>query len=66
MSRRSHIFAEGTQKFTWRVERIADGRFKAESESHPGIHAFGDSEQQAMTAAKDKIYEEATKGTLGE
>lgn len=66
MSRRSQAFAEGVQKFSWRVERVTDGRYKAESESHPGIVAFGDTEQQAMTAAKDKIYDEVTKATLGE
>lgn len=52
MSRKSQAYADGTSKFTLKVEQVAhpnqEGSYKAYCESHPNIYAFGQSEQQAI------------------
>lgn len=54
MSRKSHAFADGTPKFSWRIKQIDTprGRYVCECVTHPDIVGFGDSEQLAMLAAK--------------
>lgn len=70
MSRRSQAFAEGQPAFTWRLERIAggppsaDGRYKCTCENHPSIFAFGNTEQEAMQAARERITEAAETANL--
>jgi predicted RNase H-like HicB family nuclease len=54
MSRKSSHFSNEPQKVTWAIERIEDGRYKAQAENFD-VFAFGDSEQEAMINAKEKM-----------
>lgn len=51
MSRRSQAFSSGQPAFSWKLERIPGGRYKATCRNNPDISATGDTEQQAMRAA---------------
>ena len=59
MSRKSQAFAEGTQKFSWKMESFADEsgrvRVKCVCRNHPSIIGIGDDEQTAMRAAQKAI-----------
>lgn len=56
MSRRSHLCAEGPQKFSWNLSKFTDAegreRHKAECLSHPKIIGLGDDEQSALRAGQ--------------
>ena len=60
---RSTQFAQGTQKFSWRIEEIrerdaaAEGRYKATAKTLPDVFAFGNTEQEALRAAQRKLDE---------
>lgn len=64
MSRRSSVFAEGQAKFSWRIEKQADGpadrRYKATCKNDPAITAFGETEEKAIRAA-DHVIEDRVK-----
>lgn len=57
MTTKSDIYGGESQQFTFRVEEVEDGRFKATCITHPDIFAFGDSERHAMINADHKMYE---------
>lgn len=53
--RRSSNTSVEPQVHAWRIEHVADGRYKAENKHYPDVFAFGDSEQSALTSAKQKM-----------
>ena len=65
MSRRSHAFAEGTQKFIWRIEELPSGEFRATCLSFPHIQGVGPSEQFALTKGKEAADLASRKSELG-
>ena len=65
MSRRSHIFAEGPQKFSWRIEQLANGDYRATCQNYPHIQGEGPSEQFALIKGKEAIDIAARKDELG-
>jgi hypothetical protein len=69
MSRRSQMFAEGVQKFSWQLStfRDSDGRerHKATCLNYPQIVGIGDSEQAALSKGKEAITVAAEKAELG-
>lgn len=69
MSRRSHAFAEGVQKFSWNLERFVDSdgreRCKATCSNFPHISAIAENEQAALSKAKQQVIEAGQKAELG-
>lgn len=69
MSRRSSAFAEGVQKFSWKLERFTgqDGRerHRAVCLNYPQITGLGDNEQAALSKGKEAIRDASLKAELG-
>ena len=65
MSRRSHAFAEGVQKFAWQIAELPNGTFRATCLSFPHIVGEGPSEQFALTKGKEAIDLASRKSELG-
>lgn len=65
MSRRSQMFAEGVQKFSWALKKATDGTYEAHCLNYPTIVGKGDDEQRALIDGRTKITEAAEKAELG-
>lgn len=69
MSRKSSIFAEGPQKFTWSLTKFTDAsgreRYKAQSQNYPKIFGLGDDEQTALRAGQQAITKASETAELG-
>ena len=65
MSRRSQAFAEGVQKFTWNIEELTNGNYRATCVNYPHIQGEGPTEQFALTKGKEAIDTASRKAELG-
>ena len=65
MSRRSQAFAEGVQKFSWEINKLPDGNYRATCINFPHIVGTGPSEQFALVKGQEAIDTASRKAELG-
>lgn len=65
MSRRSQVFAEGIQKFSWQIAKQPDGTYHATCLNFPHIVGKGPSEQFALVKGQEAVDTAARKAELG-
>ena len=65
MSRRSQAFAEGVQKFSWEINKLPDGNYRATCINFPHIKGEGPSEQFALVKGQEAIDTASRKAELG-